>query len=174
MKFQLSTLLIALLTNHVTNGSEGICPENWTHWQGGCYRFYNTPELSWHDANEHCREIKLSSPVCPNKPAHLVTIGSVEENQFVLELWRSLRSPSSGSPLRVWIGLNDIEEEGNYVWIDGSPLDYENWTPGLPDQWSPEQDCGEMWNTFNNLDVGYWNDYICSKHHAFMCEFRCC
>ena len=34
-----------------------------------------------------------------------------------------------------WIGLNDADEEGTFVWTDGSALDYENWNAGEPNAW---------------------------------------
>ena len=33
------------------------------------------------------------------------------------------------------IGLNDIQDEGNFVWSNGSPSDYENWQDGEPNDW---------------------------------------
>ena len=31
-----------------------------------------------------------------------------------------------------WIGANDLETEGTFVWSDGTELDYTNWYPGQP------------------------------------------
>ena len=38
----------------------------------------------------------------------------------------------------VWLGINDIEEEGNFVRDDGQPLTYTNWDPESddPDNWN--------------------------------------
>ena len=38
----------------------------------------------------------------------------------------------------VWLGINDIEEEGNFVREDGLPLTYTNWDPESndPDNWN--------------------------------------
>lgn len=38
----------------------------------------------------------------------------------------------------VWLGINDIEDEGNFVREDGLPLTYTNWDPESddPDNWN--------------------------------------
>ena len=42
----------------------------------------------------------------------LATINNVDEKDFVLNLMED----------DVWIGLNDIQEEGTFVWQDGTPV----------------------------------------------------
>lgn len=32
----------------------------------------------------------------------------------------------------LWIGLNDVEREGTFVWSSGAPVTYTNWAPGEP------------------------------------------
>ena len=106
------------------------------------------------------------------------------------------RASGSGS---AWIGLNDIVNEAgctdargqvyrdagtiadDFVWIDGSARDYNNWAGGEPNDWEnqaahcdgssdPGEDCALM----RNDDV--WNDAICdaTEHTAppgFICGF---
>ncbi len=59
---------------------------------------------------------------------HLVTINDQAEQDWV---W------STFSPLAMdnylWIGLNDLDQEGTWVWSSGQPVTYENWAPGQPD-----------------------------------------
>src|SRR3569623_898881 len=31
-----------------------------------------------------------------------------------------------------WIGLNALEDDINFSWVDGTPLDYKNWGPKRP------------------------------------------
>jgi len=67
---------------------------------------------NWYDAQQKAIQ----------EGAHLVSINN-EEEQFWLEvLFR-------GS---VWIGLNDVEKEGEWVWDSGEPVTYTNWASSLP------------------------------------------
>ena len=64
-----------------------------------------------------------------------------------------------------WIGLNDISNEGFYVWSDGSPLVYINWTLFEDDTNSSlqnVQDCVAASKSFWKLDS-------CSKEKASVC-----
>ncbi len=67
--------------------------------------------------------------------AHLVTINDAAENQFV-------RSAFPATAL--WLGLNDVASEGNFVWADGSASAYRNWNAFEP----------------NNGGVGGNEDYV--------------
>lgn len=73
----------------------------------------------WHDAQQKAIA----------EGAHLVSIND-EEEQFWLEVifGRSF-----------WIGLNDVEKEGVWVWDSGEPVTYTNWTTHeFPPDPSPE------------------------------------
>ena len=52
----------------------------------------------------------------------LASIHSVQEWTVLSELL---------STNDTWIGLNDIDNEGFYVWADGSPFSYVNWISAL-------------------------------------------
>lgn len=80
---------------------------------------------------------------------HLVTIDDATENEFV----RSFASPFVGAPHNgAWIGLNDVDVEGQYTWIDGSTSSYRNWQPGEPNNLN-NQDYGLIYT-----DNGKWDD----------------
>jgi hypothetical protein len=54
---------------------------------------------------------------------HLVTIGSREENDFVLSL--ALRGITRlGLMDGVWLGATDAHKEGAWEWVDGSRLSF--------------------------------------------------
>ena len=64
--------------------------------------------------------------LCEDKGGHLVTITSEEENNFVLNKLMGY----SGGANHLWLGLNDLDEDGNFEWITGEPLSYTNWSDG--------------------------------------------
>nr|XP_021527004.1 collectin-10 [Aotus nancymaae] len=67
---------------------------------------------------------------------------------------------------RVFIGVNDLEREGQYVFADNTPLqNYSNWNEGEPSDPSGHEDCVEM------LSSGRWNDTECHLTMYFVCEF---
>jgi len=41
----------------------------------------------------------------------------------------------------VWIGYNELAKEGNWVWSDNSPAEYQNWNKGEPNNWKVDEDC---------------------------------
>jgi len=54
---------------------------------------------------------------------NLVTINDAEEYAWLQETFGT-------RPL--WIGLNDVEQEGEFVWASGETSTYTNWAPGQP------------------------------------------
>jgi hypothetical protein len=70
----------------------------------------------------------------------------------------------SGTPF--WIGLDDIEVEGEFHWDDGSALRFTSWDPGQPDDAGGAQDC-----VVSGFDVmaDTWADVGCDERHPFVC-----
>lgn len=65
----------------------------------------------------------------------------------------------------VWIGGNDRENEGHFVWSrDGNPITFTNWDSGNPDNYNGNEDCIEMRRD------GIWNDRRCDHRTLFVCE----
>ena len=61
---------------------------------------------------------------CESDGSFLAIPRSKAENDFIASL-----IPNEG----IWIGINDIEQEGRYVTVDGSGISYTNWQKGQPD-----------------------------------------
>ena len=91
---------------------------------------------------------------CESENAVLVTIGNSDENDFV----------SSLSNANFWIGLNDISQEGVYVWVSGSTSTYRNWGTGEPNN-SGDEDCTHMISSST-----FWNDWPCTRSTPYVCE----
>ncbi len=70
----------------------------------------------------------------------------------------------SGYPF--WIGLDDIEVEGDFRWDDGSTLRFTGWDPGQPDDAGGAEDC-----VISGFDImaETWDDVSCAERHSFVC-----
>jgi subtilisin-like proprotein convertase family protein len=96
--------------------------------------------------------------------AHLVTINDAAENNWIVTNFAAYNSVVRD----LWIGLNDITQEANFVWTSGEPFIYSNWqtSPLQPDNNAPGP--GEDWVHIynggappwvNGFFTGGWNDY---------------
>lgn len=73
---------------------------------------------------------------------------------------------SSLGLLRVFIGINDLEKEKQFMYVDNTPLQtFSSWKSGEPNDKSGYEDCVEM------LSTGAWNDVDCQLTIYFVCEF---
>ncbi|XP_067836931.1 collectin-10-like isoform X3 [Heptranchias perlo] len=67
---------------------------------------------------------------------------------------------------RVFIGVNDLEKERQFMYTDFTPLqNYSHWRPGEPNNAFGGEDCVEM------VSDGGWNDVECHLTIYFVCEF---
>ena len=121
--------------------------------QKGCYGCSVSGDYLW------CTEAQVwtdASEICALFGYHLVTIDDATENSTVAALVGSSTA---------WIGINDRDTEGTFVWEDGSKVTYTSWNSGEPNDYNGE-DC-----THINYSVsGGWNDYPCGYTQPFVCE----
>lgn len=171
------------------------CDDNWEEFGESCYQF-NRNVVNWFQAAEHCRR----------QDAHLVTVESTEENTFLVNQLQSIDlaryfvisfhrlnsnnyNYNGGSYYDsygyhaysldfcvVWIGYNDLYQEGTWQWVDSDTTENFNyWDGGQPD------------NGNNNGNNGYqglehcahyghpnttmrWADVNCNVFGTFICE----
>ena len=64
-----------------------------------------------------------------------------------------------------WIGLNDIDTEGSWVWIDGTASDYFKWNTDEPNNYGTGEDCVTVSREvdFNDVPCTNVRDFLCSK-----------
>ncbi len=115
--------------------------------------------IDYYDCEEFCEE----------RGGHLAVIESQEENDFLFKFMRD-------SGLHVaFFGYTDLEEEGNWKWVNGSDSQYENWSYGQPNNGAnndslANEDYAEF---FKNTEDGTWNDSIFGKNtYHFFCEWE--
>ena len=131
---------IALMESFIvpTSGCDAIS-------EGGrCFSYFTHHGKNWADARE----------MCMAWGGDLATFTSLEE-------YNLMYSTITGSAF-CWLGLNDIENEGTWVWADGDASTYRNWHPGQPDDHSGSQDCSWTWNNKLVDDVQCNGQYSCS------------
>ncbi|XP_041857228.1 C-type lectin domain family 10 member A-like isoform X1 [Melanotaenia boesemani] len=126
------------------------CPAGWRMFSYSCY-LLSTTSGSWYKGREACR----------SQGADLVVIDSDEKQTFF----------STFTKKPTWIGLNDMETERTWRWVDGSPLNLTFWASEQPDngnddpKWD-EEDCAHI----RTHDSTLWNDLSCADSLQWICE----
>ncbi|XP_033627303.1 hepatic lectin-like [Asterias rubens] len=111
--------------------------------------------MVWYEANRTCAESRANIAI-PNSQS--------EENYIYRKLFQKNFDQAQGAEL--WIGCNDIEEEGK--WQDcplkGETNGYENWGIGEP-SYGGDSDCGHIWqDQWDDTDCYYPKYAICERH----------
>uniref|UniRef100_A0A673IG10 C-type lectin domain-containing protein n=1 Tax=Sinocyclocheilus rhinocerous TaxID=307959 RepID=A0A673IG10_9TELE len=135
-----------------------LCAVHWIHSGGKCY-YYSTVKMNWTQSRDHC--VTLGG--------HLVIINSKAEQDFV----------TSNVEETHWIGLNDVDTEGHWVWVNNQPVNNsvefwmkreneisepDNWTKFHPDG----EDCAGLGHPGGETD--FWMDAYCFEEKRFVCE----
>ncbi|XP_019639719.1 PREDICTED: C-type lectin domain family 3 member A homolog [Branchiostoma belcheri] len=89
--------------------------------------------------------------------ATLALIKDADTQGFVEQYLRTVRAQGD-----YWIGLDDRQIEGRYVWNDGTVLGYRNWarTPRR----RRGKDCAGV------MASGKWDVYRCRQRKAYICQ----
>lgn len=135
-----------------------VCPRGWvSHVMEGTKKVYcylvrwNTH--TWYMARKDCL----------GKNSDLLSITNAKEQEFVT---KHLLAESF-----MWIGYNDLEREGAWAWSDRTPIRYQNWASGDPNN-------GGSYRRNNGEDCavlksdGKWNDYPCKTRFKYICKAR--
>ncbi|XP_034543148.1 C-type lectin domain family 4 member F-like [Notolabrus celidotus] len=121
-------------------------PQGWVHYSGSFY-YISSLEKTWQESRADCQ----------SRGADLMIINSREEQNFV-----------NGFKKTLWIGLSDTQTEGEWKWVDGTPLTKSFWNPGEPNSHqASEEDCVE---TQQYQRENSWNDAPCQIKKPWICE----
>uniref|UniRef100_A0A674BXH4 Macrophage mannose receptor 1-like n=1 Tax=Salmo trutta TaxID=8032 RepID=A0A674BXH4_SALTR len=114
-----------------------------------CFKFFTVPradEKTWFEARDICRVIG----------GDLLSIHSSTDLQY--------RSHGGTS----WIGLSAQDPNAGYAWTDGSPLSFQHWMKGQPDNYNSVESCAEIYSNWD--EKGSWNDVDCEGYNDWLCE----
>ena len=127
------------------SSSVGICPKNWIHIQGSCYKI-SSRAVNWNTAKTACEALGCK----------LAMVKSQSEQQALTQKVRRF----------VWIGLHrDPRDKSRWIWVDGTRVSYSHWSKGQPNNYGGYQGCVEMQNP-----SGKWNDERCHYPRHYLCE----
>uniref|UniRef100_A0A8C4M970 C-type lectin domain family 4 member E n=1 Tax=Equus asinus asinus TaxID=83772 RepID=A0A8C4M970_EQUAS len=117
------------------------CPLNWVHFQSSCY-FFSSNTMTWTASLKNCSYMG----------AHLVVINTQQEEK------------------EFYIGLTDQVTEGDWQWVDGTPLtkSLSFWDIGEPNNLATAEDCVTIRDSSNPRQN--WNDVACFFRHFRICE----
>ncbi|CAJ0915932.1 unnamed protein product, partial [Mesorhabditis belari] len=120
------------------------CPIGWQLFGGFCYKF-SLKNVPYDQAAE----------ICKKENSHLVSIHSAEENSFV---------SSHFTNVSTWIWTGFTLEVVNWIWSDGSVVDYTNWGNGWPQETGTKK-WGHMW-----IQGRLWGCSPKSYAHGVVCK----
>ncbi|XP_022098506.1 alpha-N-acetylgalactosamine-specific lectin-like [Acanthaster planci] len=134
------------------------CPPLWTLYDSHCFRFFGTPK-TFAEADKHCQQFFTHVG-----QGHLVSITNVAEDNLMYNMWQSTCGTAFDT---VYMGLTDRQEEGNFVWLDGSGLSYTNWKDGEPNNTNRDESCAGL---LSGPSSQYWEVVPCSREYVFICK----
>ncbi|XP_035263211.1 CD209 antigen-like protein E isoform X1 [Anguilla anguilla] len=119
------------------------CLQGWAQFSSKCYYFSNETK-SWTDSRSDCEEWG----------ADLMIIESEKEQRFI----------NNKRQYYTWIGLSYSAAKGNWLWVDGTPLQEGSWGKGKSGV-KNDLACAVI---APNANV--WEAFVCSNKHNFICE----
>ncbi|KAM9829859.1 snaclec 6-like [Syngnathus typhle] len=140
----ISGLLTGVWSAKIVPVKDNNCPKGWTQLDCFCY-IHESESRSFADAES----------VCNILGGNLVSIHSALENALVRELVEA-----GGDATQTWIGLTDAVLEDDFMWTDGSDVDFTNFEAAPLDG----SDCVLM-----DIATGEWDDEDCTTPLPYVC-----
>ncbi|XP_061186946.1 perlucin-like protein [Saccostrea echinata] len=133
------------------------CDSGWILYDGHCY-IASPTAMNWMTAELYCE----------SRGAHMVTIDTDEENQWIMDVFVPPWDAAACSVLwrccNTWIGTSDIDQEGLFTWTQQRSMAYWNWYTDEPNDANGNQDCAAL------CQNGFWMDRTCTFAASFVCE----
>ncbi|XP_069112910.1 uncharacterized protein [Argopecten irradians] len=145
------------ITYEMFKAGKEKCPPGWTcgpendDGSCSCYHLMNGPNSRVN--------FKTAQHFCGFSNANLVKIESLRMHEFIKGLVQRF------SVSTFWIGLNDIEKEGTYEWIDRSSLFFKNSVMTRNEFNSVTKNC-----IVQEVLTGSWTPVSCEEEHFYVCE----
>ena len=121
------------------------CPDGWPGLDDYCYHYTST-ETSWQEADTDCAGLQPGARLAP-----IVNTASFRV------LFESFSPPSA-----VFVGVSDLETEGEFQSVDGSAWNV-TWKDGQPDNSGGTEHCVAM-------DAGGADDVSCTLSLPYVCR----
>jgi Lectin C-type domain len=126
----------------------------WIHNPTNNHDYAVTEMMSWDDAELLAQDFG----------GHLVTINDSEENTWLLNTFGDYTEDP-----RYWIGLNDKDQEGSWVWSSGETPIFQDWCLNEPNDCCTDEEGEEDAAVMNDVCDG-WNDLPDGHHHYAIIE----
>ncbi|CAG2186837.1 unnamed protein product [Mytilus edulis] len=98
---------------------------------------------------------------CKRRGSFLVKIDDESENQWLQSVMLDNNMDN------IWIGANDIDQEGTWRWIyDKTTVEFTNWSKEEPNNYNGNENCADMAKRRSYK----WNDRSCTSLLRYICE----
>eukprot|EP00057_Strongylocentrotus_purpuratus_P027747 XP_011682221.1 PREDICTED: echinoidin-like [Strongylocentrotus purpuratus] len=167
MELPIASLLLLFVTFEAV-AAVSYCPPFWTHYELDhgifCYRFFGK-RATWSEAEVTCAGF---SSCKGEEMAHIVSMTSAEEEMFITEYRQSISGMYGGGDPGMWIGFSDRGDEGQWGWLDMSPVNYTNWHRGEPSDSAHMENCARQ--IVPMMGIAVWVDSSCNEKHPYVCK----
>merc|ERR1712002_785269 len=149
--------MLLLVAAAAASEEREVCPSPFIKIGTECYAL-QLQKLDWHSARAACNAL---AP--PGEVADLAKLDSCDQHSKV---WQYILM--NDHTASYWLGGYDLNEEGFWHWVDGSPMDMSppmlQWWEGNPSG-GTDQNCLILTGPPGRL-----NDYICAKQCYSICQ----
>ena len=127
-----------------------VCKPGWSYFGGICYL-----------TSQSCKNWTEAQKTCQTYSANLINVRNQEENVYAQHRLNGAKG---------WIGLNDRDSEGTFVWSDNQPNNFTYWAQNQPNNFNNE-DCVHTLGIRHDF---MWNDVGCDTCRNYTCSEGIC